>query len=128
MDFSPIVETIINAVAGIIATILIPALMAVLVKWMQGKGIQIKAAQQEQLTALAQEGVMVASQLAKNQVVSKDRRKNVAVDHLAQRAAMVGIKITSDVAGHMVEGAVNRLKREREAAASAIIHTIVDSK
>ncbi len=113
MDFTPIVNQIIDTVAGLIAALLVPALIAILVNWLKEKGVNINAAKQGQLTELSKEAVMASSQMAKNMTINRDQRKPVAVEHLVQRAGMLGIEISKDAAAGVVEAAINRLKRER---------------
>ena len=106
---------IITAVVGIICTLIIPALAAMLVQWLRAKGVTIKEGKEALLSELAIEATMMASQLARNATIDKGERKPVAVRHVLERAGSLGIKIGADAAEGMVEAAVNRLKRARGA-------------
>ena len=105
---------------NVVATVAVPVLTALSIRWLNAKfRLNIKEQQQRQLETLGVQAVMTASQKLSDMAGAREEinraKKQGAVAQLVRDAARIGVRLTADVAGDVIEAQVNRLKRERNA-------------
>jgi len=109
-DLYQTVATIMNICLGT----LVPALLALGVRYANKRwNLGIKAEQQAQIENLGKQAVLVASQT----ITGNPQKRDHATKALIRDALEVGVKVTTAKAEHVIEAQVNKLKRERLAAA-----------
>lgn len=113
-DFSAALHQTVADIMNVCLGTLVPLLLALGVRYANKRwGLNIKAEQQAQIENLGRQAVMAASQT----ISDNGEKKSHAVRTLLADALKIGVQVGTGKAEQIIEAQVNRLKRERGAAA-----------